>query len=149
MTFTQFLCVVLLFSLAGCDQSTVSQETPPKSALSDQVLGDPNSPWVKAKERNISFRAVGNEPGWSVEVGQGKTPALHLEMYYGEQKTAVAKTEATPEGFFGNAADGTEIQVLIDRKTCIDDMSAQEFEASVLLKVGDRDYRGCGVFLVD
>ncbi|MGY2181113.1 hypothetical protein [Pseudomonas agarici] len=149
MTSTQFLCVVLLFSLAGCDQSTTSKDVPPKSTLSDHTFDSPNSPWVKAKKRNVSFRAVGNEPGWSVEVGRGKTPALHLEMYYGEQKTDVAKTEVTPEGFFGNAADGTEIQVLIDRKTCIDDMSGQEFEASVLLKVGDRDYRGCGVSLLD
>ncbi|BBP80337.1 hypothetical protein CCU68_05980 [Pseudomonas gingeri NCPPB 3146 = LMG 5327] len=149
MTSTQFLCAVLLFSLAGCDQSTASKDVVPKSALSDQALSDPDSPWAQARKRNISFRAVGNEPGWSVEIGRGETPELHLQMNYGEQKTDIAKTEATPEGFFGNAADGTEIQVLIDRETCTDDMSGQEFEASVLLKVGDRDYRGCGVSLVD
>ncbi|SDS40651.1 hypothetical protein NLK61_13380 [Pseudomonas fuscovaginae UPB0736] len=131
MNYSGLLCTALLLSLTGCEQSA------PSSSLVSETATD-------AHTLKGGFRATGNEPGWVVEVGAGETPPVHLEMNYGQQKTAVAKTESTPDGFFGNAADGTEIQVLIDRSTCTDDMSGKQFEATVLLKVGDRDYHGCG-----
>lgn len=134
MNSPKLLCAALLCSLAGCDVSMPSSNVTPATTAS------PADPHALVG----GFRATGNEPGWVVEVGTGETPPLRLEMNYGEQKTQVAKTESTPDGFFGNAPDGTEIQVLIDKSTCTDDMSGKTFEATVLLKVGDRDYRGCG-----
>ncbi|KPA89806.1 hypothetical protein PF66_03659 [Pseudomonas asplenii] len=125
----------MLLSLAGCEQSA--------SSGSGMSSTHPDAAALKG-----GFRGTGNEPGWVVEVGMGETPPLHLEMNYGRQKTEVTKSESTTDGFFGNAADGTEIQVLIDRSPCTDDMSGKPFEATVLLKVGDRDYHGCGEWLV-
>ncbi|WP_026144941.1 hypothetical protein [Pseudomonas asplenii] len=135
MNYSGLLCAAVLLSLAGCEQSASSS-----GGISAEIP-DPNA--LKG-----GFRATGNEPGWIVEVGMGETPPLHVEMNYGQQKTEVTRSESTPDGFFGNAADGTEVQVLIDRSTCTDDMSGRKFETTVLLKVGDRDYHGCGQWTV-
>jgi membrane-bound inhibitor of C-type lysozyme len=32
------------------------------------------SPWAEARERGVAYRAVGQEPGWAVEVGTGERP---------------------------------------------------------------------------
>lgn len=115
----------------------------------DCTQNDQASPWDAAKARGAAFRAVGNEPGWLVEMGAGKTPSLHAELDYGERQIDLARTQATPDGFQGNTADGIAIQLIAKRETCQDDMSGESFPASASLVVGDKTYRGCGRFLAD
>nr|WP_295383318.1 YbaY family lipoprotein [Pseudoxanthomonas sp.] len=110
---------------------------------------DEASPWDAARERGIAFRAVGNEPGWLVEVGAGKAPSLHAELDYGERKLDVAGAEATADGFRGRTRDGVTVALVATRKACQDDMSGQDFPATAELTVGDKTYRGCGRFLVE
>ncbi|MBD9376648.1 YbaY family lipoprotein [Pseudoxanthomonas sp. PXM04] len=107
------------------------------------------SPWDAARERGVAFRAVGNEPGWLVEVGAGKAPSLHAELDYGERKLDVASAEATANGFRGRTADGVDVALVATRKACQDDMSGQDFPATAELTVGDKTYRGCGRFLAE
>lgn len=121
------------------------------------VNGDDNglvastAPWDKAKARNVGFRAVGNEPGWLVEVGLGEAPGLHAELDYGDRIIDVARTQALPgnSGVAGTATDGVTVELRIQREPCSDDMSGERFLASVQLRVGDRSYRGCGRFLFE
>ena len=110
---------------------------------------DETSPWDAARDRGVAFRAVGNEPGWLVEVGTGKTPTLHAELDYGERKLDVAGAEATANGFRGRTGDGVDVALVATRKACQDDMSGQDFPATAELTVGDKTYRGCGRFLVE
>lgn len=110
------------------------------------------SPWVDAQSRNIGFRAVGNEPGWYVEVGRGEAPALHALLDYGEREIDVANAKPmTGEitGFRGTATDGTAIELRIARAPCNDGMSGEAFEASAELLVADRSYKGCGAYLFE
>ena len=110
------------------------------------------SPWDQAKARGASFRAVGNEPGWAVEVGTGEAPALSATLDNGSRNVEVAQAQAlTGEhtGFAGKAADGTAVELLIKREACTDAMSGEAFAASAQLKVGDDTYSGCGRFLAE
>lgn len=110
------------------------------------------SPWVDAQSRNIGFRAIGNEPGWYVEVGRGEAPALHAELDYGERKLDIASVtplDAPVSGFRGTATDGTTAELRVTREPCNDGMSGEAFEASAELVVGDRTYKGCGAYLFD
>ncbi|MGX5731071.1 YbaY family lipoprotein [Pseudoxanthomonas beigongshangi] len=125
-----------MLTLAGKEKVDCSQ--------TDEV-----SPWDAARDRGIAFRAVGNEPGWWVEVGAGKTPSLHAELDYGERKLDVAGAEATADGFRGSTGDGTKVALVATRKACQDDMSGQDFPATAELTVGDKTYRGCGRFLAE
>ena len=110
---------------------------------------DEASPWDAARERGIAFRAVGNEPGWWVEVGTGGTPSLHAELDYGERKLDIARAEATADGFRGRTGDGVDVALVATRQACQDGMSGQDFPATAALTVGDRTYRGCGRFLTE
>lgn len=110
------------------------------------------SPWYLATERGVGFRAVGNEPGWLVEVDRGEHPALRATLDYGEREIQLDRTEALQGdafGYFGNTADGTEVVLFITRMPCQDGMSGASFEAGARLEVGDRTYQGCGAFLDD
>lgn len=93
------------------------------------------------------LRAVGNEPGWLVEVGPGETPAMRLTLDYGERKLDVAAaTRIGDEGYRGTAADGTAVELRYRREACSDGMSERDYPASVTLQVGARAYRGCAEF---
>lgn len=109
------------------------------------------SPWGKARERGVAFRAVGNEPGWWVEVDHGDSPALRALLDYGERNIVVTQTQgisSTP-GFGGRTADGTDAVLRIRREPCSDDMSGEALEAHAELTVGDKTYEGCGAWLDD
>ncbi len=112
------------------------------------------SPWEEAKARGVGFRAVGNEPGWFVEVDMGEAPALRADLDYGQRKVAVARAqsfrdEASGESGFRGKADGSEVELRIQRETCVDDMSGDSHPARARLRVGDRTYSGCGRFLFE
>ena len=115
----------------------------------DCTRSDHVSPWIEAASRGIGFRAVGNEPGWFVEVGKGESPSLHATLDYGDRKITVARAQPAGLGFSGKTADGTTIVLNVQRNRCQDGMSGEAFEATAQLIVGDTTYRGCGAFLVD
>lgn len=110
---------------------------------------DGPSPWADAAERGVGFRAIGNEPGWWVEVDHGEAPALRAVVDYGERQIEVAHAQPAGLGFVGETADGVDVRLEIAREPCDDGMSGERFEASAQLTVGGRSYRGCGAFLPD
>ncbi|MDH5823243.1 hypothetical protein QFW77_09620 [Luteimonas sp. RD2P54] len=109
------------------------------------------SPWEEAAGRGIAFRAVGQEPGWLVEVGSGESPTLSAQLDYGERRIEVdaAVTLEGGSGFRGETSDGRPVDLAIARAACADPMSGERFEASATLRVGEREYRGCGAYLED
>ncbi len=107
------------------------------------------SPWEDARDRGAVFRAVGQEPGWWVEIGAGDAYPLHAELDYGERKIDIARTQgisSTP-GYGAKMADGTDVVLRTKQETCSDAMSGERFETSARLTVGDKVYEGCGAYL--
>lgn len=115
----------------------------------DCTISDRVSPWNDAAARGVGFRAVGNEPGWFVEVGRGESPPLQATLDYGDRRISVARMQRAGPGFTGRTADGTVVVIKIQRTGCQDGMSGEAFEATAQLLVGARTYRGCGAFLAD
>jgi uncharacterized lipoprotein YbaY/uncharacterized membrane protein len=105
------------------------------------------SPWSEAAARGVAYRAVGNEPGWWVEVDRGEAPALRAVLDYGERGISVDHAQPAGLGFTGQTAGGTEVVLEITRESCQDVMSGERFGTSATLMVGDRRYQGCGEFL--
>jgi uncharacterized lipoprotein YbaY len=111
------------------------------------------SPWDAARARGVGFRAVGNEPGWNVEVDKGAAPPMRATLDYGQRQLQVAHTQPFSDpasgtvGFRGNTDDGTRVELTIHRGQCQDDMSGESFDASAELAVGAQRYKGCGRFL--
>lgn len=115
--------------------------TPPPASPPAQF-----DPWVNARERGIDFRAVGQEPGWYVEVDHEK--GLRLIYDYGEQQVVVA-SPLQPSGrdgttMYAGAAGGHQVEVAIENTACRDTMSGEPYPQTVTVNVDGRALRGCG-----
>jgi uncharacterized membrane protein len=95
------------------------------------------------------FMAIGQEPGWRVDVDPGAAPRLRASLDYGNRRIEVARAAPTDSGWSGAAADGTPVRLVIVRTSCQDSMSGEPFEVEATLTVADQVYRGCGRFLAD
>lgn len=146
------LALVLVACQASGDGSidaVVHDEPEPAAVVAP---GEPASPWDAAAARGIAFRAVGNEPGWYVEVDRGVTPGLRATLDYGDRGVEVPRAVALDgdvSGYHGTATDGTRVVLRIRREGCSDGMSDRTYDTSAMLEVGDTSYRGCGRFLGD
>lgn len=121
--------------------------TPATPDLPPPGTDDPT--WKEAAARGVAFRAVGQEPGWYVEVGGNGAPGLHAVLDYGERTVDATGVEGMDggQGYRGTADDGTEIVVRTSGGPCFDGMSGQRFPTRVELAVGDRTFHGCGAYL--
>ena len=106
------------------------------------------SPWDDARSRGVAFRAVGNEPGWLVEIGSGDAPSLHAQLDFGSRKLDIASVQpiANNGGWTGRSANGTEVRLAVEHKPCQDDAGAR-FDVTAQLRAGGKTYTGCGAFL--
>jgi uncharacterized membrane protein len=124
-----------------------------------RVDGDDHSPcaldsqasiWEDARLRGVSFRGVGNEPGWLVEIrGDGSAKLL---LDYGERELTIPAMDvdssaADSRTIYRAVTDSHEVEVTIETEWCPDSMSDETFDHTVALTVDDRSYRGCGRWL--
>lgn len=103
--------------------------------------------WEDARLRGVDFRAVGNEPGWLVEVSGGGN--IRYVGDYGET-TLELEARAPMENKGGRrmrytADDGSHrMMVLIEGERCTDTMSGEVFPDRVTVILDGRTLRGCG-----
>jgi len=90
------------------------------------------------------FKALGNEPFWNVEIGA----TIAFERM-GEEK--IVFPYVSPERTAGGYAYSStlvdtvahSIEILIERKTCMDSMSGARFDYSARVSFDGREYSGC------
>lgn len=115
-------------------------------ALACKRLPDP---WKNTGAGGIDFRAVGQEPGWFVEIDDERQ--IHLVYDYAERELttrAPSKTiEADRTVFTGQAGDQV-VTVAIQEKRCADVMSGEPYPYTVTVTVDDRELQGCGRLVV-
>lgn len=141
---------VLVLGTAACQSEPPPEapeaEPPVTAAPAPAPVTGP--PWDEARARGVVFRAVGNEPGWYVEVDGGDAPAMRLFLDYGERPIAFERTTIMPDplGFRGVRGEvAAELRLYPER--CADGMSGEEFAVRAELIVNGAEYRGCGQFL--
>jgi len=107
------------------------------------------SPWGAARGRGILFRAVGNEPGWWVEVEGTQPPTIRIYLDHGtvERVFPQAITLANRSGFRAGGETGG-IELLIVPAPCMDPMSGVRFPSSVMAILEEGELNACGRFLV-
>lgn len=101
-------------------------------------------PRADATLGGIVFRAVGNQPGWYLEVG-GKT--LTMVTGYGGRQTELACRAPAVLGAQTKyrSADGA-LGAVVERVPCTDSMSGEQHDATVTVTLDGTVYRGCGRF---
>ena len=113
-----------------------------------------SGPWDAARERGVAFRAIGQEPGWFLDVYPDER--LHLVLAYGEREVSAPdpgseearigdvdvttwQTSATEAGV-GTAA----LHIEAHATPCQDIMSGEAFDHQVVVQWGDERFEGCG-----
>jgi len=99
--------------------------------------------WERAKLDGADFRAVGNEPGWCLEILAGTRMVLLAD--YGATRLELP----LPEPSVDHAArrtrwDAGEIVLEVIGRPCRDSMSGESFETEVSVHWRGRTLRGCG-----
>ena len=97
----------------------------------------------------LPFRARGNEPGWSLDVGARE---MTLVADYGERRIVAPTPAPTTSGDttrWAASAQGHEILVTVIDRLCHDGMSGFPFSRTVAVRLDGRELTGCGGESVD
>ena len=102
-------------------------------------------PWQQAALRGVTFRAIGQEPGWLLEI----VPARHVRVLadYGEVRVMMPPAAPVQQGERQAWSLRTEAHSLlleVEPGECIDGMSGESFGQRVLMVLDGTSYRGCG-----
>jgi len=134
-------CLIAFASLvASCGEQAESPA--PAEPIDEAAI---NNVWHKAKLRGVAFRAIGQEPGWLLEITNGVEILLVTD--YGATRMSLPYVEPVvyqEERRTQFVLDTYNTIVEIHGVPCQDVMSGEEFEVSVTIKQTDRELQGCG-----
>ena len=138
------LFLITILSLIGCAQAPQKEphHTDVTSSERENSIAT-NSVWHKAKLRGVAFRAIGQEPGWLLEISTGSQILVVTD--YGQSRVSYDYVEPNID----QKARFTEYQlpeltIQIEGIACQDVMSGEQFEVSVRLQYPNRLLKGCG-----
>jgi putative lipoprotein len=148
--------LVLAIALAACSQAAApasesETETPPPAA--DVAAANDTAsnlarmaPADGLRAAGVDFRAVGQEPGWILDVYT--RGIIKFVWDYGEQygEFAVAGPTYPQEGAtrYEANSDGRALAVTIRRAPCEDVMSGEAYPSTVEVVIDGRTLSGCG-----
>ncbi|WP_308911420.1 MliC family protein [Pseudokordiimonas caeni] len=103
--------------------------------------------WEHAKLNGVDFRAIGNEPGWLLEISNGDQ--LHLEADYGATiiDASLPLFAEDPDGLatrYSVETDDHRIDIELVSANCVDAMSGEAFETNVTIMLDGQKLTGCG-----
>jgi uncharacterized lipoprotein YbaY/uncharacterized membrane protein len=100
-------------------------------------------PWEEARLRGIDFRAVGDDPDWTLDIDEGvriefvaNHGATRLVGVPEQSQSSAQRMTVTATG------DGHALQVAIERRTCTN--SAGTTTQSTIVTLDGETYAGCG-----
>lgn len=135
--------LVLVMSVVGCSQHISPEQHEHVDAVERENAIAVNNVWHSAKLRGVAFRAVGQEPGWLLEMTVGHD-ILVITDYGQTQKqypyVQPNTDQATRTSHF--TLDGLTIE--IQGIPCNDVMSGERFESTVELQYSTHMLKGCG-----
>jgi len=109
----------------------------------EQALAE-NDVWHAAKLRGVAFRAIGQEPGWLLEITNGEAILVVTDYGQKSQKFPYVDPQENPVARQTVYQLDAGHSVLIEGKPCMDSMSGATFEVTVTLILGNKSYSGCG-----
>lgn len=126
-------------------------QEPTGSFLTCQTVPQEKS-WQAARIRDVDFRALGQEPGWYLEIRHGGQ--MTYIGNYGNDSLTVATPTPTVDSAASSRVYKTEtasqnISVEIAEEPCTDSMSGFQFPSTVTVTVDGETYQGCGRQLKD
>ncbi len=103
--------------------------------------------WEHAKLNGVDFRAVGNEPGWFMEIRDAESILFVAD--YGNSRYEFKAPQPVIDQkkrktIYQTKAGEKNLTVVIEGRHCTDSMSGETFETTVWVQLDRRRYQGCG-----
>jgi len=145
--------VLIALALAACapPQQTETPMAEP-AAPSSTATTSPDAAlatlptWETARAAGVDFRAVGQEPGWILDIYAQDRIVLIWD--YGSNRIELPRAEPTypQEGSarYDAQGDGHTLAVTVRRFPCQDGMSGEDYPATVEVIIDGRTLQGCG-----
>ena len=134
-----FILALLCVLVVSCKSATSKTSDEPFDEWSIKDV------WHQAKLRGVAFRAVGQEPGWLLEMTDGVE--IVLLTNYGESRDSYPYVEpqvdqAARRTLF--VLDEHDLVIEIRGESCVDTMSGENFSTTVTITLAESVLRGCG-----
>jgi len=103
--------------------------------------------WEHAKLNGVDFRALGNEPGWYMEISNKQDILLVTDYGQRTYRFPSSTIKSEPDNrttIYSASSNDNMIEVVIKGNPCRDSMSGEAFAATVSVVVNDKRYTGCG-----
>jgi uncharacterized membrane protein len=140
----------------GCGPSTSRTDTDTSASAAagdttERAAGATATPWEEARRRGVEFRAIGQEPGWSLDIDQGGM--IEYAGDYGQTRISVPTPDAERDTAarrtsYAVRSDSHDIAIVIREEACQDVMSGEAFTHAVTVRADGKEVRGCGRVLV-
>lgn len=103
--------------------------------------------WEDARLRGADFRAVGNEPGWNLEISREN--GIEFVNNYGSERYTFPMVEpvsdqASRTTIYQTKEGSHELEIVLEGKACADTMSGEQLETSVTIRFDGTSLNGCG-----
>lgn len=143
--------LILVLALAACSPQEAKQEATPVAPASEAAntagaaLAEMPT-WETARAAGVDFRAVGQEPGWIVDIYTANRIVALID--YGQTRIEFPRGEPTypVEGAtrFDAQVEGHTLAITYRRAPCEDAMSGEAYPATVAVVIDGRTLNGCG-----
>lgn len=102
--------------------------------------------WFRARLQGAVFRAVGQEPGWIVEIDKngGGTLLLNYGTERLELREISKQSRNERRASYLAQTDSGQVRIKATKETCRDPMNGNRSPLSVTVKLGGRIFEGCG-----
>lgn len=103
--------------------------------------------WEDAKLRGADFRAIGNEPGWNLELSRDYGIVFVTNYGADEYRFALpdpVSDKATGTTLYSVSGDGHELSIRLQSGPCLDTMSDERYETKVKITFDGTELNGCG-----
>lgn len=133
---------ILVLPLVACGCGGQGDPEPGEPGFDEWSI---DSVWHRAKLRGVAFRAIGQEPGWLLEITNGTEILLVTD--YGQNRNSYPYVDPVvyqEQRRTQYVLESYGVTVEIRGQHCTDVMSGEQFEVSVSIIMTDRRLEGCG-----
>jgi heat shock protein HslJ/uncharacterized membrane protein len=125
------------------------QITEGQNELVKSMPGENLSFWQKKLDKGIIFVAMGNEPSWSLTFYDDDRLVVSHINRSSELTVNNPEKYTTENGWTYSDTNDPELKVMVEKTSCTDQMSGEQFPYQVEVQTNDMDMKGCGKFLAD